>query len=166
MSQEKTYQILDNYLEEEKFIPLRNFLTADHFPWYFQNSVAKIDQENLDDYYFTHIIYDNHVPQSNAFSNFIPLLEKIGINSLIRVKVNLYPNIGNFVINQPHIDYNFSHRGAVFYINTNNGFTILNNSIEITSIENRILFFDPTKNHQSTHCTDSKARITVNINYI
>lgn len=166
MIQESSYQVIDNYLDTETFKSLQNFLTGDHFPWYFQNSVAKKNQEHLDDYYFTHVVYDNHIPQSNAFKSLTPLLEKIEIKSLIRIKVNFYPNLSNFVINQPHVDYDFPHNGAVFYVNTNNGFTILDNNIKIESIENRILFFNPADQHQSTHCTDSKARITININYI
>lgn len=160
------YQILDNFLDKEVFESLQMSLIGDHFPWYFQNNVALDKQEHLKEYYFTHVIYDNHIPQSNFFQNLIPLLEKIDIKSLIRVKINLYPNIGNFIINQPHTDYTYPHKGAVFYVNTNNGYTIVDSDNKIESIENRILFFDPAVYHQSTHCTDEKRRITININYI
>ena len=86
--------------------------------------------------------------------------------SLYRVKGNFYPNVGKHSENKPHIDFSFKHKGAIFYINTNNGYTLLNKGkTKIESIENRILFFDSTKTHNSTHCTDDHARVNININY-
>ena len=62
--------------------------------------------------------------------------------------------------------FSFKHKSAIFYINNNDGYTILNNGkTKIESIANRILFFDSTKNHSSTHCTNDHARVNININY-
>ena len=66
----------------------------------------------------------------------------------------------------PHVDYNFKHKGAIFYINTNNAPTILKNGIKIDAIANRLLKFDPSILHSSSHPTDMKKRITINFNYM
>ena len=64
-----------------------------------------------------------------------------------------------------HVDYPFPHKGAIFYLNTNNGLTILEDKVEVESIENRLLLFDSSKQHKSTTCTDDKCRINVNFNF-
>ena len=64
-----------------------------------------------------------------------------------------------------HFDLSFPHKGAIFYVNTNDGFTVLEDGTEIKSIENRVLLFDPSTKHHSTTCTDKKVRITINFNY-
>ena len=63
------------------------------------------------------------------------------------------------------MDYNYPHKGAIYYINTNDGMTLLQNNIEINSIENRLLLFDSSIEHASTSTTNEKARINININY-
>ena len=86
--------------------------------------------------------------------------------SLIRIKANAYPKNGNKIIkHRPHIDNSFEHKGAIFYLNTNNGKTILKDGTEIDSIANRMLLFDSSKSHSSTNCTDAKMRFNININY-
>ena len=69
----------------------------------------------------------------------------------------------NYVYNRRIIDY--KHCGLIFYLNTNNGFTILDDGTKIESVENRALFFDPSKRHCSTTCTDSIFRSIIIINY-
>ncbi len=57
---------------------------------------------------------------------------------------------------------------AIFYINTNNGKTLIkeNNKIkEISSLENRVVIFDGRLKHAGTTCTDAKNRIVINLNY-
>ena len=40
-----------------------------------------------------------------------------------------------------------------------------NDKTKIDSVENRILFFDPSIPHDSENCTDQKVRVNININY-
>ena len=60
----------------------------------------------------------------------------------------------------------WNHKTAIFYINSNNGFTVLENDTKIESIENRLLLFNGSKKHHSTSCTNSGARININFNYL
>ena len=60
----------------------------------------------------------------------------------------------------------FPHKGFLFYVNTNNGFTILEDGTKVESIANRALFFDSSKSHKSTTCTDEDIRVNININYV
>jgi hypothetical protein len=160
------HTIIDNFLEKTEFNVIESMLTGADFPWYFQNAVADLTHTHLSDFYFSHMFYrlDNNIP-SQLFHIIEPVLKKIKVNKLIRIKGNLYPNVGKLIENQPHTDFPFEHKGAIFYINTNDGYTILNDGIKVESIANRILFFDASTPHQSTTCTDNKARININFNY-
>lgn len=163
----KNFTIIDNALDETQFCEIEQVLTGSDFPWFFQNAVAEFGQEDLPDYYFTHQIYRKDTNYSSpAMKLFYPILEKLAITDLLRIKANLYPNVGTKIQNKPHVDFPFKCKGAILYINTNNGLTLLNDGTEIESIRNRLLIFDSEKPHSSTHCTDKKVRINVNFNYL
>ena len=81
------------------------------------------------------------------------------------IRDSLYTRTEKKETHPSHIDFDFEHKGAIFYINTNNGLTILEDDTEIKSIANRLLLFDSTKPHRSTSCTDEKYRMNININY-
>ena len=160
------YKIIDNFLPKENFNIIKNLLFSSNFNWFYKPDVntLNVDSPNMI-FYFVHVFYKK-ISNSEAF-NIIDknLLSFIDIKALIRVKANLYPNQHIKKENEFHTDYDFSHKGAIFYLNTNNGRTILNNDTKIDSIENRILFFDPSIPHDSENCTDQKVRVNININY-
>ena len=159
------YKVIDNFLPKSIFYTIKDFMMSDYFPWFFNSDISYLNQ-NKKDFYFTHNFFKNNKIQSTHFDNIIsPILDHIKIKSLIRVKGNLHVHRNKFEENLPHIDYNFEHKGALFYINTCNGYTRLSNSIKINCVENRMLFFDPTKEHSSTNVTDNLRRINININY-
>ena len=64
-----------------------------------------------------------------------------------------------------HSDFPFDHNGAVFYLNTNNGYTKLHDGTRVCSKENRLLLFDAKLPHCSTNCTDQKIRLNINLNF-
>jgi len=165
------HKVIDNFLSKNNFNNIKNLLFSNSFNWFYTGCVA---EKNVDTpnklFYFTHLFYLNDLnnPIASSHYNIIKenLLSFIKIKSLIRVKANLYPNTPTGLKNGVHVDYKHKHKGAIFYINNNNGTTILDNKKEIKSIENRILFFDPSKKHDSRNCTDQKIRVNININYL
>ena len=164
---EKTeHKIIDNFLSMEDFKNLENLMTRNkNFPWYYTPDMTFENVENPYTMYFTHSFYDAFTIQSNYFPMVEPILRLINPNALIRVKGNLYPNIGKNMRDEFHKDYEYPHKGAILYINTNNGCTLLEDGTEVKSIANRLLMFEPHKLHDSTFCTDQKVRVNVNINY-
>ena len=158
------YEIVDNFLDKTHFTLVKNFIESSDISWYWNQNVAFKDSN--DAYYFTHTFYENNSIKSECYQNIIlPIIERLNVKALIRAKANLYPNIGRYLENAHHTDYDYKHIGAVLYINNNNGYTILNNGKKIESIENRLLKFTANDPHQSTHCTDAKRRININLNY-
>jgi hypothetical protein len=157
-------EIIDNFLQVEDWQHIHNTMLGDSFPWFFHNDVASLN-ENLDHYYFTHVFYWQYNINSPKFDILNPLMKKINPAALVRVKGNLYPNINKSIVNKKHIDMEFKHNGAIYYVNTNNGKTILEDGTEIESVANRLVFFDSFQPHSSTHCTDEKVRVNININF-
>ena len=64
-----------------------------------------------------------------------------------------------------HIDYDASHLGAIYSINTCNGYTRIGDT-KVDSVANRIVFFDPSQKHASTTCTDQRRRLNINLKLI
>jgi hypothetical protein len=160
-------KIIDNYLDEETFTNISQFMMGSYFPWFYNDAVASVEKRN-DLSYFTHGFFDVdfEFQMSSMYWLIQPLVNKIQPKDIIRVKGNLYPNVGTNINDPFHQDYKFEHKGAIFYINTNNGATIFEDGTRVESVANRILFFDPTIPHASCRCTDEKIRVNVNLNYI
>lgn len=161
------YTVIDNFLNQADFEKLRDLMMSCSFSWYFQDEMTYVGKKSVnDEFYFTHIFYVDHQPNSAHYKELAPLVQKINPNALIRIKGNMYPNIGTFLENEKHTDYEFENKGAVFSINTCNGFTRLEDGTKIDSVANRLLIFDGTSLHNSTHCTDEQRRVNININYV
>jgi hypothetical protein len=160
-----TFEIIDNALPRKEFENIKNFVLNPHFPWNLTPVVSN-EKENLPisaSYYFTHEFWSGfHTePEAQAFA---PILNKLECRAMMRIKGNLYPSTETIVHHMDHIDYEFSHRGAIFYLNTNNGLTVVDGK-PVESIENRLLIFDPTIPHHSTTCSDDKCRVNINFNF-
>lgn len=166
MNQEK-FVIYDNVLPNDTFKKMTDSIIEDGgIPWYYTKDVSGGGVEEV--CYFTHLFYrfDGLEPQKSDWYNLVlPIVEVLNCNSLIRIKGNLYPRTNILHHNLNHIDYEFPHNGAIFYLNTNDGYTILNDEHKIESVENRLLLFDSRVPHRSTNCTNKHFRANINFNY-
>lgn len=157
------FKIKDNFLKKEDYLLLNNKLISNNFPWYLIKESTKESNEK-NDFHFGHNFYINNQINSDYFNLINPLIELLDVKALIRIKANLYPISKNLFLPKKHVDQTFKCKVAIFYINTNNGYTMIENK-KIESIENRIVFFESDKKHFGTNCTDTKCRLTLNFNY-
>jgi hypothetical protein len=159
------YKIIDNYLDHEQADEIENVLLTNNFPWFYNKELTYKD--NLDEkyFYFIHMFYAQYQPQSNFFYLVEPIIKKLDPRAIIRIKGNLYPSFDHFAEGENHVDYTFDHAGAIYYVNTNNGYTMLNDEIKVDSIKNRLLIFEPQIVHKSVGCTDQKVRANINFNF-
>ena len=155
-------KVVDNFLLKDHHFNLKKLLESNLFPWYFIKNTAD-ESTDLFDYHFCHNYYCDDKINSDYFDTLKILLSKINPKKLIRVRANLQPANHKFVKSLPHCDQPFKCKVAIYYINTNNGYTLVKNE-KIKSIENRIVFFD-NEEHFGTNTTDSKNRIVINFNY-
>ena len=158
--------IKDDFLTPDEFKGIEDMMLSENFPWFYSPFVADKEEVN-NDFYFTHIVYENHKLNSSqdTWNVLTPLLKHIRPRAIIRIKINAYPNIGKYIKHGEHTDYPFEHKGALYSLNNCNGHTIIGDN-KIDSKENRLLLFDSSKLHSSTSCTDAKMRFNININYL
>ena len=156
------FKVKENFLNLKDCLHLKNELSSNKFPWYFINqSVKKQKNEN---FHLAHTFYIDNQINSDFFYLMDPLIKKLDVKSLVRIKANLYPRTDNISEQEKHKDQTFKCKIAIFYMNTNNGYTMIKNE-KITSIENKIVLFENDSPHFGTNCTDEKFRLTLNFNY-
>jgi hypothetical protein len=162
------YEVIDNVLHPFALEKLKVELQNNQIPWYLTNRV-NVEQkgETLQKcYYFAHMMFLDYQVKSDLFSLVEDVLKILRVKALIRVKANLYPNIGERIKNSMHIDNNFDNaKAAILYLNTCDAPTTLEDGTEIEAIENRLLIFEGHKPHCSSHPTNVKQRFNINFNY-
>jgi hypothetical protein len=160
------YEIVDNFLPEEEYKKIFEVMKDTGFDWHLADKITIEQKEKDIFFYLAHVFYNQtSLYQSTFFQLMFPLLKKIDPKALIRVKANLYLNQGLGVVEHAeHTDYPFAHKGALYSLNTCDGYTKIGKE-KISSVKNRIIFFDPSIPHCSTSCSDSKTRMNININY-
>lgn len=161
-------KVIDNFLPENEFNHIREVIMSNEVPWYYNNVVTSKAEKNPDliNQYYSHMIFEDHnFNKSSLFDVIIPLLDRLEIVALKRAKANLYPQTKKVYEHGFHKDYLMPHQGAIFSINTNNGFTIFEDGTKVESVANRLLKFNPAVYHKSTTCSNDFARININLNY-
>ena len=175
---EMKYELIDNFLPLDVFDKLKTFLlpvdvykNEGQMPWYYIPAGNVVHQSSFDStcnwrlFYLSHIVYD-HVIESSFYERIIShFWEQLNIKSLIRIKINMYPNTEKLHEHGMHVDYDYPHKAAILSINTCDGYTKLEDDTKIDSVANRMLLFDASKPHSSTTCTDQPVRMNINFNY-
>jgi hypothetical protein len=167
---EKSVNVCENFLEEEYFQQLYELvINSGNINWFLNNYILD-KNDKTDDFQFVHTLYSHKMggqPNSPFFDAFIPLFEKINLLTLIRAKINLSSKTEKNVIGGFHNDFNSDKiTTAVFYFNTNNGFTIFEDNTKILSKANTFVSFPAKLSHSGSTCTDKNYRVVLNINYL
>jgi len=70
------------------------------------------------------------------------------------------------IVGSYHRDQEYKAKAAIYYLNTNNGYTQFKEGKEkVHSVKNRMAFFDTGAYHLGTNSTDCKNRLVLNFNY-
>ena len=74
-----------------------------------------------------------------------------------------------YIDNKPNSEYlnilQFECKAAIYYINDNNGYTMIGDK-KVKSKGNRIVLFNANTKHYGTNSTNLNNRIVINFNYI
>ena len=168
--------IIDNFLPENEFEMLVNNTIGRNDGKQVQFRVVS-NVENFGaaqeywSWYMIHMVYLNDAPQSEIYPNlyqiFVSKFKQIAkFKSLIRIKLNAFPHTDKVREHKKHFDYSYEHIGAVFSLNTCDGYTKFSDGTKVESIANRIVFFDASKHHQSTTTSNAKLRYNINFNFL
>lgn len=167
MSEKTEYKVIDNALHHEAFNNIKkSLLDYSTFPWFYGPSITH-QNDNKNRYcLFYHLFYSGpRSMPSQFFPLILPILDILNPVSLLRIKANLYPNSGDIYEHEMHVDFTAPHKGALYFVNTNNGYTILEDGQKIENIENRLLLFDTSKPHTGTTANNVPARSNIIFNY-
>ena len=161
-------KIIDDFVDKEYFKKIEDMFFRDkNFPW-FVNGVV----DNQAYKQFTHLFYVGHKPNSYYHEFLIPFYELLKAKALIKVKANYLWKTEKITEHGFHTDtaqYIKDHEAdwktAVYYINTNNGYTKFKNGKKVNSKANRLVIFPASVKHTGSTCTDKDERIVLNVNY-
>ena len=164
----KNMKIHDDFLPDDQFRYLTNYMYGPDFSWHYGIILdEELECDELDNIQFGHIFYSNFQPQSPGFSVIEPIIRspELKVTSLFRVKANLNVRTPEIVRHGFHVDLPYKSTTAIYYVNTNDGYTEFEDGTKIESVENRLVTFDSSLKHTGTTCTDSKIRCVINFNY-
>ena len=160
-----SFQVIENFLPQDIANFIEKEMVCDTFPWYYSDTVNT--PEDDDKFFFSHsIIYEGELNSRFYDSIALPIVSKLRANKIFRVKCNLYPRQNKSDKKGFHTDMKEEHKVLLYYVNTNNGFTLFENGDKVPSIKNTALLFNGNIKHMAVLQTDKKARINININYI
>ena len=161
-------RIIDDFLSPSDFEITQNFFQSNNFTWYYNQGIAK-HKQGLDQFQFVHPFFDISKPSQTDWSPFLqPILTKLNAKYIFRIKANLSPRTSQGVLSEFHTDINLNQQTAIFYLNTNNGYTLFKDNTlgKVDSVANRLLTFHGHLEHCGCSATDCNNRIVLNINYI
>ena len=165
-----------------------NFLNENDFNMLISNTIGRNDGQQVQfrvvsnvenfgaieenwSWYMINMIYSMDAPQNEIcgkiYQMFAPKFKQLAnFKTMIRIKMNAFPYTNVVKEHKKHIDYNYEHIGAVFSLNTCDGYTKFSDGTKVESIANRIVFFDASKYHQSTTTSNAKLRYNMNFNFL
>jgi hypothetical protein len=186
--------VIDDFLPHEQFKVLQSVILGDDFPWYFLETVSRppgsyVPPNAVETFGWFHNFYskaDNIESYSMDIIN--PLIEQLSVvenrrAEFIRIRASLKTQKNGFTedhYNVPHVDYDFPHVSAVYYLNDSDGDTWMFNEYfegfpepddytvkeRVSPKPNRIVIFDGLQYHTASNPIHSETRSIININYI
>jgi|TARA_R100000479_G_C6270356_1_gene159264 cupin superfamily acireductone dioxygenase involved in methionine salvage len=162
-------KIIDNFLSTEDFRNLKDKIfdqdKENIFPWFLQN--FKVDKQD-DEIQFTHVFYRNNLINSKCFNVLKPILDKLKIKTLHRIKANITFKKDKVYPYKYHVDFNVKNmigNVGIFYLHTTNGPTYFENNKKVNCVKNRMVIFPSNIFHAGSTHTDNKIRGVINFNW-
>ena len=157
------YKVIDNYLKADQHLILKTIMESNKFPWFYIE--RKVTTEGgLFKFQFSHHFYMDDNVNSEFFTYLKPILDRLKPLSLIRIKANLNPPSEKIVETDYHKDQNFKCKAAIYYVNDNDGYTIIDKE-KVLSKKNRMVLFNANQKHFGTNSTNCNNRMVINFNY-
>ncbi len=165
-------KVVDNFLPEKELQKIKSLVMSSGSTIHFniQNSVAS-QLEGEDgrhwNWYGQHMVFNDSMPIQQSYNEFYWIFkDKLeDFHCFQRIKINFYPYTESVMEHGKHRDASYSHRAAVFSINTCDGFTRMEDGSRIDSVENRIVYFDGSSEHNSSTTSNCYGRYNINFNY-
>jgi hypothetical protein len=160
----KNIYIINNFLDHDFFKQLQEIMLSSKINWFYRKTMTN---NPLDYSFFSHTFFSKSNIESDFYLNYIlPIVDKLGFESLIEARANLLVNRGTVYQSYFHIDRKYPCRTALLYINTCNGYTVFDKKENFISKceENKMVVFDSGIEHSSVAQTDTDQRVVINFN--
>tara|TARA_B100001094_G_C17659861_1_gene543675 strand:- start:44 stop:562 length:519 start_codon:yes stop_codon:yes gene_type:complete len=164
-------KVYDDFLSPKDFRFVQLNMLGTQFPWS-QGTVMnpEVDEllcDEIDNIQFSNWMYRDFEPKGPEFAIAQPIISdpRLEICSIHRIKANLTLRTSEVVQHGFHRDGTGSFMVAIYYVNSNDGYTEFEDGSRIETIENRLLVFDSSLWHTGSTCTNAKVRCVINFNY-
>lgn len=162
-------QKIENFLPKEDFVRIYEMFITDRqssVPLFYRKG-ASAPSDNT--FVFGNSIFsmeENRTDLHLFDAVGIPIVSRIPMTSLLRFKINVYPNYGQErMLSSYHIDSGEPHDVALYSLNKCNGYTEFENGDILPSEDNTMYIFDGKMSHRSVSQTDTNLRVNFNINF-
>ena len=167
----KNLKIFDNFLEKKDFEFVQHHMMGMAFPWH-MGVVTNIKRDiplcdELNNIQFCNWIYKGNEPSGPEVKIVNPIINHpiLAMTSLVRVKANMTMRTDKLIEHGWHRDGYFNCNAAIYYVNTNDGYTKFEDGTKVESVANRLIIFNSQDTHTGTSCTNQKVRCVLNFNY-
>jgi hypothetical protein len=163
-------RIFNDYLPGDVFDNLQNVMMSSDFPWHWTSNISTCPDTNNQDRQFQ-FLHPFLIPETGLVSPYMqllwPLVNKIHPAHILRIKANLNVNNSGKQLGYFHVDqYVKESKTAIFYVNTNDGYTEFDTGETVNSIANRLVVFDSDTKHVGYGSTECERRVLINLNYV
>ena len=158
--------IKDNVLDISDHNKIHDTLLSDEFPWFYKKEQV---QGSNDHSFFAHTFYYGIDGYNETVDLIRPLINSLNITAVVSIRANMLINKGQAFMSDWHQD--FGHldsneiKTAIYYVNTNNGYTELRDYGKVESVANRLVTFPNKMDHRAVAQTDEESRVVINFNY-
>lgn len=170
------YTIIDNFLDCNDFLKIQNTFfpkneSHEKIIWNYNPGIVRNPElgptgYEEHDWMYTHSFLISESKKTSEHINLIaPIIKKIHASEILDARANLLVPTETHIHHEDHVDRKTFHKVGLFYVTTNNGYTILKDTAKVKCIENRMLIFDGWIYHHSVTSTD-EVRCVININFI
>lgn len=162
------YKCIKNFLTKDEYDNFYNTINDNHFPWFYND--RQVGYDNYDRFFFSHTLFYEE-KENSSYCNLIDVfIKKLKIKKLLSARLNLVTkDSSEKYTSHLHVDNHVKKaKTAIYYVNTNNGFTFLkaDKNIKVLCEENKIFIFDSRIEHCAISQTDTNKRVVLNLNYL
>jgi len=168
-------QIYDNFLSKKDFDFINHNMLGAQFPWHL-GSVTNPEVDNvlcdeIHNIQFCEWIYKDYAPQGPEFDIIKPIIfsRQLEVSAIRRIKANITLRTPKIVRHGWHTDGTRDGEQqfmvAIYYVNSNDGFTEFRDGTKVESVANRLVMFPSIMEHTGTTCTNEKLRCVINFNF-
>lgn len=153
-------KVLDNFLSNEHYQELVEEIH--NMPWFYSSSIDYFDEVEPEKYQFIHTFWEGgHTYSRKVVDLFSYYIQPI---AWCRIKANFSLARDVLTENNLHIDGSHGDNTAIFYLNSNDGYTFFEDGDKVESVANRLVLFPRETMHSGTTSTDTH-RIVINLNW-